>query len=128
MIRWIAISFVMQQRCFPRIGNFVFLHRECINMHRLSILLPTYDPLFSHYYDSQALNYNRRCSFFLWINLTGFRFSDGDGFADLLACGSRPVVLLFVGKLQYFHLVLVLSYGLICDPTTQCEQSAKKDY
>ena len=35
MIRvgWIAISFVMRQRCFPHIGMFSFLHRECINLH-----------------------------------------------------------------------------------------------
>ena len=35
MIRvgWIAISFVMRQRCFPLIGIFSFLLRECINLH-----------------------------------------------------------------------------------------------
>ena len=32
-VRWIAISFVMRQRCFPHIGMFSFLHRECINLH-----------------------------------------------------------------------------------------------
>ena len=32
-VRWIAISFVMRQRCFPHIGKFSFLHRECINLH-----------------------------------------------------------------------------------------------
>ena len=32
-VRWIAISFVMRQRCFPHIGMFSFLHRECINIH-----------------------------------------------------------------------------------------------
>ena len=32
-VRWIAISFVMRQRCFPHIGVFSFLHRECINLH-----------------------------------------------------------------------------------------------
>ena len=32
-VRWIALSFVMRQRCFPRIGMFSFLHRECINLH-----------------------------------------------------------------------------------------------
>ena len=32
-VRWIAISFVMRQRCFPHIGMFPFLHRECINLH-----------------------------------------------------------------------------------------------
>ena len=32
-VRWIAISFVMRQRCFPQIGMFSFLHRECINLH-----------------------------------------------------------------------------------------------
>ena len=32
-VRWMAISFVMQQRCFPHIGMFLFLHRECINLH-----------------------------------------------------------------------------------------------
>ena len=31
-VRWIAISFVMRQRCFPRIGMFSFLHRECTNL------------------------------------------------------------------------------------------------
>ena len=31
-VRWIAISFVMQQQCFPHIGMFSFLHRECINL------------------------------------------------------------------------------------------------
>ena len=30
-VRWIAISFVMRQRCFPHIVS--FLHRECINLH-----------------------------------------------------------------------------------------------
>ena len=34
LVRWIAlISFVMRQRCFPHIGMFSFLHRECINLH-----------------------------------------------------------------------------------------------
>ena len=28
-----SISFVMRQRCFPHIGMFSFLHRECINLH-----------------------------------------------------------------------------------------------
>ena len=32
-VRRIAISFVMRQRCFPHIGMFSFLHRECINLH-----------------------------------------------------------------------------------------------
>ena len=32
-VRLIAISFVMRQRCFPHIGMFSFLHRECINLH-----------------------------------------------------------------------------------------------
>ena len=32
-VRWIAISFVMQQRSFPHIGMFLFLLRECINLH-----------------------------------------------------------------------------------------------
>ena len=32
-VRWIAISFVMRQRCFPRVEMFSFLHRECINLH-----------------------------------------------------------------------------------------------
>ena len=32
-VRWIAISFVMGQRCFPHIGMFSVLHRECINLH-----------------------------------------------------------------------------------------------
>ena len=32
-VRWIAISFVMRQRCFPHIGMFSFLHRKCINLH-----------------------------------------------------------------------------------------------
>ena len=32
-VRWIAISFVMRQWCFPHIGMFSFLHRECINLH-----------------------------------------------------------------------------------------------
>ena len=32
-VRWIAISFVMLQRCFPHIGMFSFLHRECIKLH-----------------------------------------------------------------------------------------------
>ena len=32
-VRWIAISFVMRQRCFPHIGIFSFLHIECINLH-----------------------------------------------------------------------------------------------
>ena len=32
-VRWIALSFVMRQRCFPHIGMFSFLHRECINLH-----------------------------------------------------------------------------------------------
>ena len=32
-VRWIAISFVMRQRCFPHIGMFSFLHRECISLH-----------------------------------------------------------------------------------------------
>ena len=30
---WIVISFVMRQWCFPPIGMFSFLHRECINLH-----------------------------------------------------------------------------------------------
>ena len=25
--------FIMRQRCFPHIGMFSFLHRECINLH-----------------------------------------------------------------------------------------------
>ena len=32
-VRWMAISFVMRQRCFPHIGMFSFLHGECINLH-----------------------------------------------------------------------------------------------
>ena len=32
-VKWIAISFVMRQRCFPHIGMFSFLYRECINLH-----------------------------------------------------------------------------------------------
>ena len=32
-VRWIAISFVMRQRCFPQIGMFSFLLTECINLH-----------------------------------------------------------------------------------------------
>ena len=32
-VRWIAISFAMWQRCFPHIGMFSFLHRECRNLH-----------------------------------------------------------------------------------------------
>ena len=32
-VRWIVISFVMTQRCFPHIGMFLFLHIECINLH-----------------------------------------------------------------------------------------------
>ena len=32
-VRWIAISFVMRQRSFPHIGMFLFLLRECINLH-----------------------------------------------------------------------------------------------
>ena len=32
-VRWMAISFVMRQRCFPHIGMFSFLHRECVNLH-----------------------------------------------------------------------------------------------
>ena len=32
-VRWIALSFVMRQPCFPHIGMFSFLHRECINLH-----------------------------------------------------------------------------------------------
>ena len=32
-VMWIAISFVMGQRCFPHIGMFSFLPRECINLH-----------------------------------------------------------------------------------------------
>ena len=32
-VRWIAISFVMRQRCFPHIGMFSFLPRECIYLH-----------------------------------------------------------------------------------------------
>ena len=31
-VRWIAISFVMPQRCFPHIGMLSFLHRKCINV------------------------------------------------------------------------------------------------
>ena len=34
-VRWIAISFVMWQRCFPRIGIFSFLNWECIHEGRL---------------------------------------------------------------------------------------------
>ena len=30
--RWIALSFVMRQRCFPHIGMFSFLHRQCIKL------------------------------------------------------------------------------------------------
>ena len=37
-VRWIAISFVMRQRCFPHIGMFSFLHRECINLHEGRLL------------------------------------------------------------------------------------------
>ena len=33
----IAISFVMRQRCFPHVGMFSFLHRECINLHEGSL-------------------------------------------------------------------------------------------
>ena len=33
-VRWIAISFVMRQWCFPHIGMFSFLRRECINLHK----------------------------------------------------------------------------------------------
>ena len=33
-VRWIAISFVMRQRCFPHKGMLSFLHRECINLHK----------------------------------------------------------------------------------------------
>ena len=32
-VRRIAISFVMRQQCFPHIGMFPFLHRECINLY-----------------------------------------------------------------------------------------------
>ena len=32
-VRWIAISFVMRQRCFPHIEMISFLHRECIKLH-----------------------------------------------------------------------------------------------
>ena len=32
-VRWIEISFVMWQRCFPHIEMLLFLHRECINLH-----------------------------------------------------------------------------------------------
>ena len=32
-VRWIAISFVMWQQCFPHIRMFSFSHRECINLH-----------------------------------------------------------------------------------------------
>ena len=32
-VRWIAISFVIRQRCFTHIGKFSFLHRECTNLH-----------------------------------------------------------------------------------------------
>ena len=32
-VRWIAISFVMRQGCFPHIGMFSFLHRESVNLH-----------------------------------------------------------------------------------------------
>ena len=32
-VRWIAISFVMRQQCFPHIGMLSFLHRECRNLH-----------------------------------------------------------------------------------------------
>ena len=32
-VRWMAISFVMRQRCFRHIGMFSFLHRECVNLH-----------------------------------------------------------------------------------------------
>ena len=31
--RWIAISFVLRQRCFPHIEMFSFLHRECVILH-----------------------------------------------------------------------------------------------
>ena len=31
-VKWKAISFVMRQWCFPHIGMFSFLHRECINL------------------------------------------------------------------------------------------------
>ena len=33
-VRWIAISFVMRQRCFPHKGMLSFLHRECINLQK----------------------------------------------------------------------------------------------
>ena len=32
-VRWIAISFVMRQRCSPHVGMFSFLLRECIKLH-----------------------------------------------------------------------------------------------
>ena len=37
-VRWIAVSLVMRQRCFPHIGIFSFLHRECINLHEGRLL------------------------------------------------------------------------------------------
>ena len=36
-VRWIAISFVVRQRCLPHIEMFSFLHRECINLHEGSL-------------------------------------------------------------------------------------------
>ena len=33
LVRWIAVSFVMRQRCLPHIGMFSFLHRQCINLY-----------------------------------------------------------------------------------------------
>ena len=37
-VRWIAIYFVMRQRCFPHIGMFSFSHREYINLHEGRLL------------------------------------------------------------------------------------------
>ena len=33
-VKWIAVSFVMRQRCFPHIGMFSFIHRECVNQQQ----------------------------------------------------------------------------------------------
>ena len=41
-VKWIAISFVMRQRCFPYIEKFSFLHRECINLHEGRLLNKMY--------------------------------------------------------------------------------------
>ena len=62
-VRWIAISFVMRQRCLPHIGMFSFLHRECINLHEGRLRNFTCSP------HRISLLFKLRPDFVIWTNI-----------------------------------------------------------